>query len=72
MRPGSPFPPLHLANRVLSLDHFGDPFAAYEALGADTKAELLKLLPEDWTFARRRVLDFGCGAGRTLRVIQHG
>lgn len=67
MRPGSPFPPLHLADRVLSLGGFGDPFAAYEALGADTKAELLKLLPGDWTFAGRRVLDFGCGAGRTLR-----
>jgi SAM-dependent methyltransferase len=62
-----PYPPLRLADRVLSLDGYGDPFAAYEALGADTKAELLALLPDDWSFAGRRVLDFGCGAGRTLR-----
>jgi SAM-dependent methyltransferase len=62
-----PFPPLHLANRVLSLKGRGDPFAAYEALGAETKAALLDLLPDDWSFEGRRVLDFGCGAGRTLR-----
>ena len=63
----APYPPLRLADRVLSLDGYGDPFAAYEALGADTKAQLLALLPDDWSFAGRRVLDFGCGAGRTLR-----
>jgi SAM-dependent methyltransferase len=62
-----PFPPLHLANRVLSLDGRGDPFAAYETLGAETKAALLALLPDGWSFDGRRVLDFGCGAGRTLR-----
>ena len=28
---------------------------------------ILDALPEGWTFAGKRVLDFGCGAGRTLR-----
>jgi SAM-dependent methyltransferase len=64
---GAPYPPFELANRVLSLDGRQDPQAAYEALGAETKAALLELLPSGWSFAGRRVLDFGCGAGRTLR-----
>jgi SAM-dependent methyltransferase len=61
------FPPLHLAHRVLSLDGYDDPYVAYERLGAETKAALLDLLPDGWSFAGRRALDFGCGAGRTLR-----
>jgi SAM-dependent methyltransferase len=36
-------------------------------LGAHTKAVLLDLLPAGWSFDQKRVLDFGCGAGRTLR-----
>jgi SAM-dependent methyltransferase len=62
-----PFPPLSLADRVLSLEDRPDPLAAYAALGAETKAALLGLLPDGWSFAGKRVLDFGCGAGRTLR-----
>jgi SAM-dependent methyltransferase len=62
-----PYPPFELANRVLSLDGWGEPFAAYERLGAETKAALLRLLPDDWSFEGKRALDFGCGAGRTLR-----
>ncbi len=64
---GTPLPPLALANRVCSLEGEGDPYAAYEAHGAEAKAALLDLLPDDWSFAGTRCLDFGCGAGRTLR-----
>jgi SAM-dependent methyltransferase len=64
---GVPVPPFHLANRVLALVGHGDPFDAYERLGAETKSALLDLLPDDWSFEGKRVLDFGCGAGRTLR-----
>jgi SAM-dependent methyltransferase len=64
---GVPLPPLHLANRVLSLDGWGDPFEAYELLGAETRRALVRLLPDEWSFEGKRVLDFGCGAGRTLR-----
>jgi SAM-dependent methyltransferase len=62
-----PYPPLNLANRVLCLDGWGDPIAAYEGHGAEARQALLDLLPEDWSFEGKRVLDFGCGAGRTLR-----
>jgi SAM-dependent methyltransferase len=58
---------LSLANRVCSLEGRGEPFDAYETLGAETKTALLRLLPDDWSFANKRILDFGCGAGRTLR-----
>jgi SAM-dependent methyltransferase len=64
---GLPYPPLKLASRVLCLDGLADPIAAYEELGAQTRQALLELLPEDWSFHGKRVLDFGCGAGRTLR-----
>lgn len=62
-----PIPPLRLANRVLSLEGRGDPFKAYDQLGAETKVAVVSLLPEGWSFDGKRVLDFGCGAGRTLR-----
>jgi SAM-dependent methyltransferase len=62
-----PFPPFPLANRVLALDDRGDPYEVYERLGAETKRALLDLLPDNWSFDGKRVLDFGCGAGRTLR-----
>ena len=31
------------------------------------RTSLLRLLPADWSFVGKRVLDFGSGAGRTLR-----
>lgn len=62
-----PYPPLDLTNRVCSLEGRGDPVRAYDDLGAETRAFLLELLPDDHSFEGKRVLDFGSGAGRTLR-----
>jgi SAM-dependent methyltransferase len=39
----------------------------WESLGPETKSALIELLPPDWSFEGKRVMDFGCGAGRTLR-----
>jgi len=61
-----PLPPRDLASRVYAVE-WGDPDAAYLELGAQTKRQIVSLLPDDWSFAGRRVLDFGSGAGRTLR-----
>ncbi|MEA2391206.1 MAG: hypothetical protein QOK31_1315 [Solirubrobacteraceae bacterium] len=62
-----PYPPLELASRVFSLRGWGDSYRAYDALGAQTREQLLRLLPDDWSWEGKRVLDFGSGAGRTLR-----
>jgi SAM-dependent methyltransferase len=39
----------------------------YEARGRATRDQIVSMLPTEWSFEGRRVLDFGCGAGRTLR-----
>ena len=45
-----------------------DRFAAlWEKLGPETRTAIVELLPAGWTFDGKRVLDFGCGAARTLR-----
>jgi SAM-dependent methyltransferase len=61
----APLPPLELANRVGALAE-GD-MSLYEEIGRRTREEILALLPEGWSFEGKRVLDFGCGAGRALR-----
>lgn len=62
-----PYPPLQLADRVCGLDGRGDALQAYAKLGGEAKAAIVEMLPEGWSFDGKRVLDFGCGAGRTLR-----
>lgn len=60
-----PLPPIELVTRVGDAD--ADAFVHYEKVGRASRAEVIARLPEDWSFAGKRVLDFGCGAGRTLR-----
>jgi SAM-dependent methyltransferase len=62
-----PYPPLELANRVGSLADSSDPYQYYDKLGRSTHNGIMDLLPANWAFSGKRVLDFGCGAGRTLR-----
>jgi SAM-dependent methyltransferase len=63
----APVPPLKLVLRVGTPQGPDDPFEAYLADGRRGRAVIEELLPDDWSFDGRRVLDFGCGAGRTLR-----
>jgi hypothetical protein len=44
-----------------------DAYDSWCAQGPETKSSLVGLLPDDWSFEGKRVLDFGCGDGRTLR-----
>jgi SAM-dependent methyltransferase len=60
-------PPFELAQRVGSLPEGADPLELYDRIGRDCHDQLLRLLPEDWDLGGRRALDFGCGAGRTIR-----
>jgi SAM-dependent methyltransferase len=64
---GLPLPPLDLANRVGAIAHLPDPFGHFLDVGALSRREIIAALPDDWIFEQRRALDFGCGAGRTLR-----
>lgn len=62
-----PLPPYELATRVGSLEGAPDPWAHYEAIGRASRDDLLAALPEGFSLEGKRILDFGCGAGRTLR-----
>jgi SAM-dependent methyltransferase len=62
-----PFPPFELATRVSALPPGAAAYREYETWGSMTKGEITRLLPRSWSFEGKRVLDFGCGAGRTLR-----
>jgi tRNA (mo5U34)-methyltransferase len=64
---GLPLPPAHLARRVGTVTDVPDPMGDYEADGRRVKETLLGLLPDDWRWKGKRVLDFGAGAGRVLR-----
>jgi SAM-dependent methyltransferase len=46
---------------------WSDPERAYLELGEQTKEQIVRMLPAGWSFEAKRVLDFGSGAGRTLR-----
>jgi len=64
---GLPYPPFELAHRVGSLADSIKPFEYYDTLGRETRDGIVDQLPSDWSFSGKRILDFGCGAGRTLR-----
>lgn len=64
----APYPPLELADRVFGIERWtSDPIRTYTEMGAQTRRAITSLLPDDWTWQGKRVLDFGSGAGRTLR-----
>jgi SAM-dependent methyltransferase len=62
-----PLPPLALANRVGSLPAGSDALEVYDRIGRGCHDQILRMLPEGWELTGRTALDFGCGAGRTLR-----
>ena len=63
MSGGLPSPPPELMHRVGRIDD-PDVAAVYEAIGRHSRARIERLLPADWFWDGKRVLDFGCGAGR--------
>jgi SAM-dependent methyltransferase len=48
---------------------YGGAHEDYAAIGAAHVEMILSLLPPDWSWDGKRVLDFGCGAGRTLQAL---
>ena len=62
----APIPPVGLAARV-GPGESEDPIEAYLREGAAVRERIERLLPRDWSWAGKRVLDFGCGSARVLR-----
>ncbi len=50
-----------------SIEYAEDPIELYEMRGREQREVIASMLPEGWDFEGKRVLDFGCGSGRTLR-----
>src|SRR4051812_43319759 len=56
-----------LRARYADTAQLGAAYASWQSLGIETKQAIVNLLPGDWCFGGRRMLDFGGGAGGTLR-----
>jgi SAM-dependent methyltransferase len=65
--PSFPLPPVELMRRVAPLDPGERAAADYDAAGLRIKGFIVSQLPDGWSWEGKRVLDFGCGAGRVLR-----
>ena len=63
MKASLPIPPPLLASRI------GGPYADYRQIGDQQRAFIESMLPEDWSYEDKTVLDFGCGTARTLAAF---
>jgi SAM-dependent methyltransferase len=61
-----PLPPVRLAARVGTVEG-AEALRFYLDEGARLRGVIGDLLPADWTWSAKRVLDFGCGSARVLR-----
>jgi SAM-dependent methyltransferase len=65
-----PYPPRDLLRRIGPMGE-ENPVKVYEDTGRLHRDLLQSVLPRDWTWPDKRVLDFGCGVGRVLRQFIH-
>ena len=63
-----PVPPAELHKRVAGPLSDED---NYERNGLRAREDIVALLPGDWEWEGKRLLDFGCGPGRVLRQLLH-
>ena len=61
-----PYPAGKLLGRIGPMGD-EDPVAVYESSGRMHREILDDILPADWDWQGKRILDFGCGVGRVLR-----
>jgi SAM-dependent methyltransferase len=62
-----PLPPINLTERVGVLPSGVKAETSYLEIGVALRRAVEDCLPPAWTWHGKRVLDFGCGAGRVLR-----
>lgn len=62
----APLPPVELAHRVGVVDQ-DNALSSFDAMGAEIRQMVLATQGEDWFTDGKRILDFGCGAGKLLR-----
>jgi SAM-dependent methyltransferase len=62
-----PLPPAALMRRVGWDIYAPHPADVFEERGHEQWRLIKSLLPDDWSFEGKRILDFGCGVGRVLR-----
>lgn len=65
--PRPPYPPPELRERVAHGVGTEYSVAEYDEAGRAAREWILDALPSGWELEGKRVLDFGCGAGRTVR-----
>jgi SAM-dependent methyltransferase len=66
--PGAlPLPPIEMIRRIGPMDEGKDPYPTFERTGAEHREMIEAALPDDWSWAGTRTLDFGCGAARIMR-----
>jgi len=64
---GLPLPPVELADRAGTPSGADESLEPFLSVGLYMRGEIERLLPDGWSWTGKRVLDFGCGAGRVLR-----
>ena len=66
-RANPPLPPAELIAYTYGVNELDGLLERYEREGAALRGAVLSALGSDWSWRGKRVLDFGCGAGRVLR-----
>jgi SAM-dependent methyltransferase len=65
----APVPPIALTARLAQAPTAWTDTQGYLERGRQALRAIERVLPADWTWSNKRVLDFGCGAGRTIRHL---
>ncbi|MGD0748751.1 MAG: class I SAM-dependent methyltransferase [Acidimicrobiales bacterium] len=66
----TPVPPVALTARLAQAPTAWRDVEGYLERGRQALRAIERILPDEWTWSNKRVLDFGCGAGRVVRHLR--